>query len=252
MDSKPLMFLIIFPLLPLQAQPQTTIDMVRGQLAWKTFEADMSMGVGRFGGSLLQKQIHVVLRETPHGQDLLMKFVAPANMRGTAFLALTRNDLRDRWYIYLRSLRRVKRLPPSPKNFMLRDFLSLYLLKPRPQLWKEQSHEEVTIKNKKYIKAIWVAASPKTRELTGYVKLEQLIDPANRTIVKTRFYGPGGRLLREQHASAFKQIKGIWIPTEFTTKDYEEKAIAKVKLSHIKLNEEVDPGVFTVRYLKSL
>jgi len=222
------------------------------QMPWKTFQSDMNMEVKRFNGTPLGKKVHLAMRQTTDGQDLLMSFTAPSNMRGTSFLAFNRKDRHDRWFMYIRSLRRVKRVPPSAENFMLRDFLSLYLLKPRPELWNESSAESIEKNGKKLIKLVWDARDKTTVNLTGYTKLIQYVDPSMKVIVNTDFFGPDKKLIRKQVTYKIKNIKGQNIPVEFKTTDYSEKVTAEIKLYNLKINEPIEEKTFSVRYLKSL
>lgn len=119
------------------AAARTSLGDVREQLGWTSLRVQLELTVQRGSGEAKAKQMEVQLRDDPGGQKLLAVFTQPSHMAGTAFLALTDDDRDDRYFLYLRSLRRAKRVPTGSENFMLRDFLSLYLLKPRPELWSE-------------------------------------------------------------------------------------------------------------------
>jgi outer membrane lipoprotein-sorting protein len=132
---------------------------------------------------------------------------------------------------------------------MLRDFLSLYLLKPRPELWK-QTRSEAGRDGE--VKLVWEARDQLTVKLTGYAKQVQHVDPVRKVIVKTEFFDTNGKRIRVQEASDFRQVKGMWLPVAFKTTDYSEKVTAEIRLYRLKIDEKIEENIFSVRYLKSL
>ncbi len=232
--------------------PLPTMNEVIAQLSWKDIETTMDFVVGRKNEDPLYKKVRVYMRETEKGQDLLMTFISPANMRGTSFLAFNRKDRKDEWFMYLRAIRRVKRIPPSAENFMLRDFLSLYLLKPRTELWNFSAPQHANIDGKPVAQITATAKDSKTLELTGYTKLIHFIDPQTKVIMKTEFYGKDGKLVRIQKVNRVEKINNMYLPVEFETEDLAEGASAKITLKKISINKHIDDSIFSVRYLKSL
>ncbi len=234
-------------------EPPLSMKDVIAQASWRDFSAKMTMEVGRGGGNKSTKEIEVFMRETKEGQDLFMSFLAPSNMKGTAFLAFSRFDKKDEWHMYVRTLRRVKRVPPSPENFMLRDFLSLYLLKPRAELWNCATGEKTAgADGKTLYKTTCSAVDDTTKEYTGYGKLVHLLDPATKIIMKTEFYDPSDRLIRVQEVTKVENISGINIPVQFSANDIAEGVTAAAKLFDVKINAGIKDDVFTVRRLKAM
>ncbi len=239
------------------ATPDDALAPVLRQLSWTSYRTTIDFVVQRDGKSPLTKGIEVTVRDAPEGQQLLMQFVHPANMKGTAFLALTdRKGADDEYHLYMRTLRRVKRVPTCTENFMLRDFLSLYFLKPRPELWRFARLEAAAAGLPKGEEALVVLegtpATPRTVELTGYGRLRHVIDPATGRIARTEFFDAAGALVRQQRVLEWREQGGAAWPWRFKTEDRREGVKATVETRSLEVAPTLSDDTFTVRYLKRL
>jgi len=245
-------FALCLSVLPAFAADSVTIDDVRQQLAWKTFETDISFTVQRKGGSPMAKEMTVALRQDGENQKMFATFTSPANMQGTSFLALTTPERDDEYYLYLRTLRRVKRVPKSTENFMLRDFLSLYFMKPRPEFWKFSVMSTIFDGTKQVVKLEGKAVDSKTESLTGYHRIVHFVDPARKVIERTEFFDGKGKLVRVQNVEEFVKVKDIYVASKFKTEDYVEGVSAVIEILELRIDEDVPEDIFTVRHLKNL
>jgi len=239
------------------AEPAAPPDIMAGvlqKLAWTSYRTTIDFVVQREGKSPLGKGIEVVVADGPAGQKLLMQFVHPANMKGTAFLALTdRAKGDDEYHLYMRTLRRVKRVPTCTENFMLRDFLSLYFLKPRPELWRFEPVKAGAAPDEAgFVTVEGTPLTPHTVELTGYGKLRHVIDPAAGRIVRTEFFDAGGALVRRQRVLEWRDQGGFGWPWRFETEDLREGVKATVETRTLEVAPTLSDDTFTVRYLKRL
>jgi len=223
-----------------------TLGQVREQLGWRSLRIQLELTVQRGSGEAKAKQMEVLLRDDPEGQKLLATFTQPSHMAGTAFLALLESSREDRYFLYLRSLRRAKRVPTGTENFMLRDFLSLYLLKPRPKLWSEKVAPAAGD-----TQALTLAAlDERTRELTGYARQVHTLDPARKVIVDTTFYDEADRAIRKQKVTEFRTVEGHVLPWVFETEDSAEGVRATIRILKVDWNPELPVEHFTLRHLK--
>ena len=223
------------------------IENVVNNLSWTSFSADMQLDLKRGKNDTVIKKMSVKAISNKKGQKILAMFTFPSNMKGMTFLADCKKDLSDKRYIYLRTLRRVKKVPANGDNFMLRDFLSLYLLKPRTELWNYKliSEKDDTV----VVEAI--AKSKKTINMTGYKKLLLTIDKKKNIIIGTEFYGNSGKHRRTQKVLESKKIDDIYFITKMETIDLDEDVKAEIVLTNIS-TKKISKKVFTTRYLKSL
>ena len=216
-------------------------------MKWTGFSAEMQLNLKRGNKESLIKKMTVKALDTEDGQKILAMFTFPSNMKGMAFLAYCNKNLKDKRYIYLRALRRVKKVPANGDNFMLRDFLSSYLLKPRTELWNYKLIKEDS--NIAVVEAL--AASDKTIEITGYNKLVLHIDKKRNIIEKTIFYEKDGKKRRIQKVLETKIINGVNFITKMETNDLDEGVKAEITLTNVKI-KKILKKIFTTRYLKTL
>jgi len=223
------------------------IENVVNNLSWTSFSADMQLDLKRGKNDTVIKKMSVKAISNKKGQKILAMFTFPSNMKGMTFLADCKKDLSDKRYIYLRTLRRVKKVPANGDNFMLRDFLSLYLLKPRVELWNYTSLSQ----KDDIIVVEAIAKSKKTIEITGYKKLVLTIDKTKNIIMSTEFFGKNGKKRRVQKVLESKKINNIHYITKMETLDLDENVKAEITLTNIS-NNKISKKVFTTRYLKTL
>jgi outer membrane lipoprotein-sorting protein len=243
-----------------KAQPADALDPVIQHLSWTHYSVDVDFTVQRDGRSALKKMMRVIARDEPGGQRILATFLYPQNMKGTSFLAITdRATVEDEYYMYVRTLRRVKRVPNSTENFMLRDFLSLYFMKPRPELWDFRQLDVATLTptdaaalEKGAVVIEGTPAMARTRILTGYERIRHIVDPARKVILRTEFYDAEGALIRKQKVMEFKTVEGQDVPWRFETHDLREGVRATVEVRKIDFAPELSKDTFSLRYLKRL
>jgi len=223
------------------------INNVLKQMNWDGFSAKLQLDLKRGNKDSIIKKMTIKAISNKDEQRILAMFTFPSNMKGMAFLAFCNKNLKDKRYIYLRALRRVKKVPANGDNFMLRDFLSLYLLKPRTELWDYSlisKKDDITVVQAK-------AKSNKTIDITGYKKLLLTINNKKNIIVKTEFYGKDNEKRRIQTVLETKVINGIIFITKMETNDLDENVKAEITLTNIK-TKKISKKIFTTRYLKTL
>ncbi|NOZ75769.1 MAG: outer membrane lipoprotein-sorting protein [FCB group bacterium] len=121
-------FMILFLIGFLFAQNQTGYEIMSRALnkkSWDDMKADLSLEMVNARGETRSRTI--AFYSSNDKQDLnrmLMRFLAPADVRGTGFLTLETASGDEERYLYLPALRRVKKIAASGSggNFMSSDF----------------------------------------------------------------------------------------------------------------------------------
>jgi len=227
------------------------MDDVISQLSFKGIDAKINFVVQREGNSPLTKRMDVQVLDRSGNQSLLGVFTFPSNMKGTSFLAVTNSERDDEYHLYLRTLRRVKRVPNSSENFMLRDFLSLYFMKPRPEMWSFKEGESSREGAQDVVKVEGLPVDGRTTQMTGYSRVVHWVELRRKVILRSEFYGSDGALSRTQKVTEFTRVGGVWFPSVFETDDLTEGAKARVELLEITLKDSFPDDWFTVRHLKT-
>ena len=77
--------------------------------SWQTMQGDVTLILTNARGEQRIRKIKMFSRKrTEDENDMLMRFVAPPDVRGTAFLIIEHAKGEDERYLYLPALRRVK------------------------------------------------------------------------------------------------------------------------------------------------
>lgn len=242
------------------ARAAGALDAVIQKLSWKRYSVDYDFTVQRDGGRPLKKAMRVIASDEAAGQRILATFTYPQNMKGTSFLAITdRSAGDDEYYMFVRTLRRVKRVPNSTENFMLRDFLSLYFLKPRAELWDFRLVDKATLTapeldglRPEQLVIDGTPATERTTVLTGYGRLRHLVDPERQVILRTDFYDEEGALVRRQRVMEYKRVGEQDFPWRFDTHDLREGVRATIEVRSIDFSPTLSEDSFSIRYLKRL
>jgi uncharacterized protein len=242
------------------AKAAGALDGAIKQLTWKRYSVDYDFTVQREGKSPLKKAMRVIASDAPEGQRILATFLFPQNMKGTSFLAIMdRKQGDDEYFMFVRTLRRVKRVPNSTENFMLRDFLSLYFLKPRAELWNFEAMDPSTLDEKTLAElppgSVVIQGTPakeQTRVLTGYGSIRHVLDPKRQVILRTDFFDTDGTHIRRQTVMEFKRVGEQEFPWRFETNDLAEGVRATIEIRNIDFAPTISEDTFTVRYLKRL
>jgi len=171
----------------------------------------------------------------------LVRFTAPADQRGIAFLSLP-GDLQ---YLYLPAFNKVRRIATSVKNtnFAGTDFTYEDL-----QAVKWSSTWAATIKSRDQDTTI-MELTPKPGSSTGYSR--QLVTVRSDTFypVRVEYYDGSGTLSKVLVRGELKQVKGYWVSMDSTMEDLRKKHTTRMVVSDLRLDSGIGDEKFTERYL---
>ncbi len=106
--------------------------------SWDDMQADMQLVLRNARGEQRVRDIAFYSSDDEHGLNrMLMRFMAPADVKGTSFLTLETSGEDDERYLYLPALRRVKKIASSGSggNFMASDFTYYDIGMPNLEDW---------------------------------------------------------------------------------------------------------------------
>ncbi|AEB12821.1 outer membrane lipoprotein-sorting protein [Marinithermus hydrothermalis] len=215
-----------------------------------TLHGTMTMELVDKRGKSLTRQIELWAKDD---EKMLIKFQAPADVKGTAFLALKRPDGSDEMKLYLPALKKVRRIAGSQRKgaFMGSDFTyddisrlgSLDIEDYTHTLLREESSEEGTI----YV----VESTPKPGVNSSYEKLIVWVPETTYVPVKIEFYKKG-RLYKVLTADRIQPFANgrYQIPTRLVMENVQAKHKTVLTLSDLEVDAEIPDTVFTERFMK--
>lgn len=146
----------------------------------------------------------------PNGVDsvVLMRFKAPADYSGMAFLKIENLKADDTVWVYLPTLRNTRRLGAGSKrdSFFGTDFENGDILLPPVDLYKTSLIKYEPLDGDACAVLEALPVSDAVRDLYGYSKKKLWISTSSFVERKVEFYGLDGRLQKTEYTSDIKQI----------------------------------------------
>ncbi len=172
----------------------------------------------------------------------LIRFLAPADQRGIAFLSLP-NDV---MYVYFPAFKKVRRIASHVKNqtFAGTDFTydDLSTFKYSDE-YTAQILEET---DSTYV--LKLLPKPGTRKEYAYLKM--WVDKRTFHPLKTEFYDRSGNLWKVMEFRRIENLKGYWVAREMEMRDLKRQHATRMILEEIQLDTGIPDKVFTKRYLR--
>ncbi|HMA99740.1 MAG TPA: outer membrane lipoprotein-sorting protein [Spirochaetota bacterium] len=194
------------------------------------------------------RQLKIVEKDTADGKNSFIEFLSPAEVKGTKFLTYGYDNEDDEQRLFLPDLNKITRIKSSGKgkSFMGSD-LNYYDMETKSlddSTYKFRSEE--TIKNRAcYIVTIF----PQDKDVP-YQKMDAWVAKDNYFIYKYICYDKNGRKYKTITFSAVKKIKGVLIAARTKVHNHLDQHLTLMKMDNIKVNQAVNPAVFSIKNLK--
>ena len=171
----------------------------------------------------------------------LVRFIAPADQRGIAFLSLP-GDIQ---YLYLPAFKKVRRIASSVKNtsFAGTDFTYEDL-----EAVKWSSKWVAAIKSQDQETTV-LDLTPKPGGTTGYSRQLVTVRNDNFYPVRIEIYGKSGTLSKVLVRGALKQVQDYWVSMDTTMEDLTKQHTTHMLVSDLTLDTGIGDDKFTERYL---
>ena len=178
-----------------------------------------------------------------------IRFNAPPDIEGTAFLGWENREGPDDQYLYLPSLRRVRRIVSSQKD---RSFVNSDYTYEDLEKRKVGKDNHTLLRSESLGKhECWVLESvPKETSESQYGKLVSWIAKDIYVPVQTEFYDSRDTLSKRYTAQDIKKIDGIWTVTESEMHNLKDGTRTIIKILSVRYNTGIPDRVFTTGYLE--
>jgi outer membrane lipoprotein-sorting protein len=231
-----------------QHRKSTAVQDLTGQLTYTNISKS-----GRRQTRTLQQHI-LRTDEGDYTYNLLLEFISPQDVAGTATLTLQYQQKDDEQWLYLPALRTSRRISPSKKSdrFMGTEItyedLSGYLSEPIEDYQYRLLGEEVVEGRPAYK----LEAVPQKGVRTQYSKRQLWIDQATHLMAKTLFYDQKGELLKAYTATGIRSIgKGAYRAHQIKMDNVKTGNTTIVKYEDFAINQGVDPSMFSTTWIET-
>jgi outer membrane lipoprotein-sorting protein len=184
--------------------------------------------------------------------DMLMRFIAPADVAGTGFLVIEHANRDDDRYLYLPALRRTKRIASSGKggNFMGSDYTYYDIGEPKLDDWTYPEVEADTLDGIACYRITALPATPQIEKDTGYSKLVHWVRKDRMSVIKTEYYDRRGKLLKVLTIPEMVQLEGVWFQSHLVMKNVQDNRTSEMRFENIKINTGLSADLFSKRRLE--
>lgn len=201
-------------------------------------------------GQTKERTVRAVRKEYGDLSKSMIRFLAPADVKGTGFLIWENADRDDDQFLYLPALKQdPRRIASSEKGsrFMGTEFT-----------YEDLENRKVDADDHKLLredkldgKQVYVVESiPKKASDSQYKKLVSWVRPDIWLPVKIEFYDKNGVLLKVLTVKKIEQVQGIWTTMDSLMDNVKDKKKTELVLGKVQYNVDIPDEYFTERYLK--
>jgi len=182
---------------------------------------------------------------------MLMKFIEPSRIKGTAFLIYQHKDRDDDIWLYLLILRKIRRVVAAGKagSFMGSDFSHYDIGGGEYEDWNYKLLREDTLKGQK----VWVIeALPKHNRVidkSGYSKEIKWVSQKNFIVLKTQHFDKTGELFKETVVDTVIKLDGVWFEKTIEAINLDSGHRTIFNFHHLKVNQGLKDSFFTLKNL---
>ena len=184
-------------------------------------------------------------------------FLAPGNVKGTAFLtydynAAARED--DNW-LYLPAMRKVRRISAADRgDYFLGTDMTYEDMKLETRA-APHDYRYTTLRedNSDGHRCLWVQAVPTdaaTEHELGYQRVESCIDAEIWIARETRFWDIAGNPLKTVHILDIRQIQGIWTPHQINVENHKTGHRTEFTFADVDYETPIKPEAFNQNTLQ--
>ncbi len=249
---------LLLSLITLNAQTldgKTIMQKALNKSTWKYMQGDVELILINSQGQKRIRKIKMFSRKRNENEsDMLMRFVAPPDVKNIAFLTIEHSEGDDERYLYLPALRRVKRITSSGKggNFMSSDFTYYDIGKPKLNDWTYKRLEDEKIDGFDCYKLECLPANEQIAKDTGYRKIIRWIRKDVYVTVRSQYFDKGLKEWKILEVPKIENIGGVLFQTDMIMKDVQTGHSSEMIFNNIMVNKKLPDNFFSKRFLTRL
>jgi outer membrane lipoprotein-sorting protein len=243
------------------AQAETSLQLMElSDRVSKVVDArsELTMTLSNADGEQRVRKLVTMTKLKPDGINNMrvLRFLAPADIKGTVTLLIEQSGTDDDMWIYLPALKKTRRLVSDNKrdSFIGSDLTFGDLIGHKPADWTSTLLREETLDGK----VVYVIESlPKDEAVkshTGYSKRLLWIDKNNFTALKTDYWDETGQLLKTIHVSDVRLVdvdRAKWQFMELEAENHQSGHKTVLHFDEYRPNQSLADDLFTPRTLET-
>lgn len=217
-----------------------------------SLKANVSLTITEKNGSTRNRTISMITKSYADGTEKrLIKFLEPADVKGTGMLIIDYKTAADEMWIYLPALKKTRRIVSSEKgkSFMNSEFSNADMSSPSLSDFKYR-HLEGSGQDDVWIIESIPADNEKVAEY-GFSRRISYIGKSNYQVKKMEFFDRENKLFKIiEIASVFPGENSKYIISEMKAVNLSNGRSSVIKLTNITLNSGAEDSLFTLQNLE--
>lgn len=213
---------------------------------------DMNMTLIDADGDTSVRRLQILMIEENGLSRTLTVFKAPASVENTRFLTIENRGRNDDQWIYLPTLRKMRRIAGGERSgsfmgsdFSYADMESRDIDEYHHTLLREESIEGTPCR---VVESVPLSGT----DSGGYSRTITYVDRERHVPLRVEYYDEKtDDLLKIMENSAFEKIDGTWTPMRITMTTVDSAHRTVMEINQVKQNISIDSGYFTTNFLRT-
>ncbi|MBF0160035.1 MAG: outer membrane lipoprotein-sorting protein [Magnetococcales bacterium] len=234
--------------------PAATEMMVCNDAATKVTDAkaELTMVLTDSSGGQRVRKLVMMTKLEANGLDnmRLLRFTAPADIKGTVTLLIEQRNQDDDMWIYLPALKKVRRLVADNKrdSFVGSDLTFGDIIGHKPIDWSHQKVREDTVDGRAVSVIESLPRNDRVRSSSGYSKRITWVDRESCLALKTDYWDEAGQMMKSILASQIKLVDEIghkWQFMHVEASNQQSSHRTMLNFDHYAANQGLTDELFT-------
>ncbi len=246
------------PLFPLISSASAEEGLSAKQIAQKVFDRDrgensramaLMVLVNKKGNKRTRKfETLRIKRDVLETQ--LIRFLTPADIRGTAFLTVEKDDWETNQFLYLPALRRTRRIVSSQKShsFVNSDFSYEDMERHPVDNYSYTMEGDASINN---VLCYVISSQPNKGIKSQYAIVRSHISKDSFVPLLSQFFDSRGKMIKQHKVIKLEKIQGIWTESTIMMENFKKKHKTYINIQKIEYNTDVNPEELSQQALEN-
>ncbi len=246
---------LLLPLLQAAAQQPDAgqiMNKSRDLSITSSLSANINLTITEKAGSIRSRTISMTTKSYADGlEKRFIKFIEPADVRGTAMLVVDNKNTADEMWIYLPALKKTRRIVTSEKgkSFMSSEFSNADMASPAISDFSHKHLEKSGTNNQWIIES--TPANEEKADEYGYSKKISYVSIDKNQVQKMEFYNFDNELFKIIEIKSFFPLgDGKYMVKNMVASNLSTGRNSKIMFSNISEGVKVDDSFFTIQNLE--
>ncbi len=255
MKKMSILLILLLPLVTVAAQQPNAVEVMnksRELSIASSLSATLKLTITEKNGSERNRTVSMTTKSYSGGlEKRLVRFLEPADVRGTAMLIVDHKDATDEMWIYLPALKKTRRIVSSEKgkSFMSSEFSNSDMTSPTIADFKHSFVGDQSSGNQWKIESIPV--NDDKADEYGFSKKVSYISKNKYEVMKMEFYNFDNELFKVIETKAtFPMKDGRYMIKNMVASNLKSGRKSEILFNNIVEGGKVDDSVFTLQNLQ--